>query len=369
MVTYALDVRFAQPGALDGAGRLLWNTVPEIGGALRDDERLVLLCRSEDADAWAAAAPGARLQALDAPIASLAQHGSWAAAVSASGADVVHYPQFDLPLLPPGVAGVATVHDLTALDEPSYFGPGRRWRALAAAALLQGTCARAAVVTTVSRAVANDLLARVPAMAGRVRVAEPGPSRLPAPLTATARERGLFVYVGNHRPHKRVELLLRSFARFRLEQPSARLVLMGRSDPRFPGVVDALRGPLGAGVSLFEGATDAALGEQLAAARALVFPSVGEGYGFPVVESLSLGTPAVVADAGALPEVLAGAGLVVPPNDEAAWTRALRRIHDDDDLWRTSAERARIVIAGLSWRGSAAKIVGAWRDARGSSVR
>lgn len=364
MVTYAFDVRFARPAALDGIGRALWNTVPAIAAALMSDERLVLISAAEDGAAWARHAPDARIHTLAAPIASLAQHGAWTDAVAASGADVVHYPQYDLPKVPPGVGVVVTVYDFTVVDEPGYFGGGvRRLRALAASALLAGTCARATILTTLSHAVAREIAARMPATAARVRVVEPGPSRLPPPRHTPGRERALFVYVGNHRPHKRVELLLRAFARYRAVRSDARLVLMGRSDARFPGVIDALRGPLGAGVTHVEGAADEEVARTLAAARALVFPSVGEGYGFPVIEALSLGTPAIVADAGSLPEVLDGAGLVVAPDDEEAWARALHRMDSDDDLWQAATERARIVVAGLSWERCATKLVAAWRDA------
>ena len=79
--------------------------------------------------------------------------------------------------------------------------------------------------------------------------------------------------------------------------PFASLVLVGRSDPRFPQVGNLVRGPLGAGVSIIDNADDTAVAGWLAAATALVFASRGEGFGFPVTEAFGQGTPAVVADA------------------------------------------------------------------------
>jgi glycosyltransferase involved in cell wall biosynthesis len=297
MRRFLLDVRFARPHALDGVGRALWNTVAALGDVLDHHERVGLMCHADDVDAWHRLAPFAEIHVLDVPVASLAQHAAWPRAVASAGAHVVHYPQYDMPLVPAGVASVATVHDFTTLDEPSYFGNMRGHRRLAAAALLAGTCARATTLTTLSNAVASEIIRRIPGTASRVRIVVPGPSRLPMPASAVERGRDVLVYIGNHRPHKRVPFLMRVFARYRAERPHARLLLIGRRDARFPEVIDALDGPLGAGVSLIEGANDAKVGEHLAQARALVFPSVGEGYGFPVVEALSVGTPAIAARA------------------------------------------------------------------------
>lgn len=75
----------------------------------------------------------------------------------------------------------------------------------------------------------------------------------------------------------------------------------------------------------------------LAMATALVFPSAYEGFGAPVIEAMALGTPVIVADSTALPEVVGSAGHVVPLDLEA-WTAAI----DDVTLQRTVwAQRGR----------------------------
>ncbi len=365
VTTFLFDVRFARPAALDGVGRFLWNVAHEVPEVLARDEALTLVCLHDDVDAYRQHVRGARIIPTRAPIASFVQYGAWPALVASVRPDVAHYPQFDMPLVPRGVAGVATIYDFTGVDEPRYFGAGRSWRRVAAQALLSSTCARAAVVTTLSDAVAHVIQERAPGLAGRVHVTKPGPSLLVGAPTAgamPARAPTSFVYVGNHRSHKRVDLLVRAFARVRCELPDARLTLMGRKDPRFP------LPPLGDGVTLIENATDDVIAHTLASARALVFPSVGEGYGFPVAEAQSLGTPAIVADAGSLPEVTDGAGVVVPRDDEAALARAIVTMARNEPLWRAASIRASVVHRGRSWQSAAASLVAAWRVARSRTL-
>ena len=78
----------------------------------------------------------------------------------------------------------------------------------------------------------------------------------------------------------------------------------------------------------------------LAAATVFVFPSRYEGFGFPPLESMSAGVPVVATAAGALPEVLGDAALLVPPGDGDALAAAMAGLLDDD------SERARLVAAG-----------------------
>ena len=336
----------------------MWATAAALPACLQSDERLVLLCLDDDEVAWRAHVPAARVMTTDLPIASVSQHLHWQHLVRDSGADVVHYHQFDLPLA--GVPAVACVHDLTVVDEPTYFGAGRSARRLAAAALLSGTCARADRIVTPSHASAAAIVRLHPRVAARLRVVVPGPSPPPKQPATTTVKPWDFVYVGNHRPHKRVELLLQAFQEVVARHPEARLTLIGRSDPRFPDVPRLARAAVG--VSLVEGADDDAVAARLQSASALVFASVGEGYGFPVVEAFATGTPVIVADAGSLPEVTGDAGLVVAKDDVGAWAAAMERLGGDAALRASLQAAARAQAARLDWRDTARQLVTVWRE-------
>ncbi len=80
-------------------------------------------------------------------------------------------------------------------------------------------------------------------------------------------------------------------------------------------------------------------------AGAAVFcqPSLMEGFGLSVLEAMASGVPVVVSDRGALPEVVAGAGLVVPPDAEHLWQALATLLGDEavaSDLGRRALERS-----------------------------
>jgi len=88
----------------------------------------------------------------------------------------------------------------------------------------------------------------------------------------------------------------------------------------------------------------------LSGAEALVYPSLYEGFGLPVLEAMACGTPVVASTAGALPEVLGDAALLVDPYKEDALAQAIRAAAEDQGtLRRRGLERA----ARFSWRRTA----------------
>ncbi|MCD2316039.1 glycosyltransferase family 4 protein [Sphingomonas sp. IC-11] len=80
-------------------------------------------------------------------------------------------------------------------------------------------------------------------------------------------------------------------------------------------------------------------------ARALLFPSLAEGFGLPVVEAMALGTPVLTANNGALAEVAGRSALLVDPVDEGAITQGIIRLDQDDNL------RSTLMMRGLERAG------------------
>src|SRR6185295_10057816 len=84
------------------------------------------------------------------------------------------------------------------------------------------------------------------------------------------------------------------------------------------------------GLRYHENANDAEVAELYASARASVFPTIAEGCGLPLLESLWMGVPCVCSDLPSLRENAAGGGCVLLPlNDRAAWKQALRSVVTD----------------------------------------
>ena len=100
----------------------------------------------------------------------------------------------------------------------------------------------------------------------------------------------------------------------------------------------------------------------LSRASVFVFPSVAEGFGLPVLEAFTLGTPVVHSDAPAVSEVAGGAGLEVARADPAHYPRrlaeAIRSVLEDPALAERLTIRGRERVSAYSWRDSAEQV---WR--------
>jgi glycosyltransferase involved in cell wall biosynthesis len=88
-------------------------------------------------------------------------------------------------------------------------------------------------------------------------------------------------------------------------------------------------------------------------AAVFAFPSLTEGFGLPPLEAMLLGTPALIAPCGAMPEVCGDAALYAAPDRPAEWTAALARLLADSSLRRALSQRGRLQAARYRWSDTA----------------
>ena len=100
-----------------------------------------------------------------------------------------------------------------------------------------------------------------------------------------------------------------------------------------------------------------------AAATALVFPSLYEGFGLPVLEAMACGTPAVVSRAAALPETAGDAALYAEAEDPEAIAAQILALVDDETLRASLIERGLARAAGFNWTRAASDTLDAYREA------
>ncbi len=293
--------------------------------------------------------------------------------------DVVHFPFSllgrDLPC-----ATVVTIHDLMWLTAPwlvdarpgmrrlrqRYYQRGMRW-----------ALATATRILTVSKATADAVLAARPDALDRLVVTHNAVSAAfcPARDVAASRRRvtellgtdaPYFLVVGKNEPYKAHHVALRAFAR--AARAFERLVLVQREN-RGRGLSRLVRElGLERRVIWAPELDRGDLVELLRHARALLQPSLLEGFGMPVLEAMASGCPVIASDTPALVEVLAGAGLHARVGDAADFARAIQRARDDtlrDELRARGLERAR----AFSWDATAATTLETYREARAAGPR
>lgn len=162
----------------------------------------------------------------------------------------------------------------------------------------------------------------------------------------------VFLMVGTIEPRKRHEVVLRAMETLWDGGSAARLLIMGREGWRVSGLSARLRAHPEAGRRLFwvEGPDDDALSLAYAGARALLFPSLYEGYGLPVVEAARAGLGSVCTNIPVLREVGGPGALYVPVDDPAAWAEMIGEVA----AGRRRPKPSRTVA--LSWPESAGQL-------------
>lgn len=152
----------------------------------------------------------------------------------------------------------------------------------------------------------------------------PGLAALAGSDAGARREPGMVLHVGNNSFYKQRTQVLRIYARMDAGSRRA-LVMLGA--PPTPGLLQ-LAGELGIATEVrwIDGADDTALAGWYQRASVLLFPSLYEGFGWPVLEAMSFGLPVVCSDAGSLPEVAGSAAECVAPDDVDGFARQADRL-------------------------------------------
>jgi len=101
----------------------------------------------------------------------------------------------------------------------------------------------------------------------------------------------------------------------------------------------------------------------VAGAKALVYPSLYEGFGLPLVEAMQCGVPVIASNASCLPEVLGGAGVLVDPNDPGSLKDRLLELMDDKDLATRLGEKSLKRSQDFSWKKCAQETLSVYKRA------
>ncbi len=229
------------------------------------------------------------------------------------------YPKLPWRKLP--CPAIHTIHDVLYLTHPAYRG--NRLRVWAAKARLAHALKRAALTWFDSRA-SMDACQSLFGHASNAIVRHLAVDAIFMPLTEKKEaDNPYFLFVGNGLPHKNLFLLLEA-----MNGVDARLVCVGvRHVER---MLAHCRDKTRDRIEFRQGVDDSGLLTLYRHAVALLQPSTAEGYGYPPLEAMACGAPAIVSDIPVLRETTGGAAMTCSADDVAAWRRAMQAMLDEN---------------------------------------
>jgi alpha-1,3-rhamnosyl/mannosyltransferase len=357
------------PGSVGGTETATVSLLREIAADPPDDIELTLYALDAFGQTYpdVVAAFPTRLARLTGRLRGVrvAAENSWLARQVKDAVDLVHHMGGVLPSVQ-GAPGIVTIHDLQPFDMPENFTSTKRTYLHRS---IPRSVRRASGIIAPTEFVRSGLVDRFGIARDRVSLAPWGvepPSSEVSVAQVQARyglPRRWFVFPSFTWNHKNHALLLRSFAAVAAREHDVMLVLTGGEGPAEQHVRDQIAGMGLSGRVRRTGLIPRR--DVLAIVRgavAMTFPSRYEGFGLPVLEAMSLGTPVLSSDAGALPEVTGGAAQLLPVDDPDAWVDAMTRMLEDGDERQRLVDAGHARVTGFSWRHTADCILDAYRS-------
>lgn len=275
--------------------------------------------------------------------------------------DLFHATDFTLPPTRPGTRALLTVHDLSFVRVPETASPSLK---AYLDVVVPRSVKRADHVLADSQATKDDLIALYHTPPDKITVLLSGvEARFKRVEDSAIRakyrlpERPYLLSVGTVQPRKNYVRLIHALAALRSRGHDVGLVIVGGKgwleDPIYATIqATGMRDY----VHLTGFADDADLPALYSGALITAQPSLYEGFGIPVLESMACGTPVLTSNLSSLPEVAGDAALTVTPTDQTAITEGLERLITDatlrSDLTRRGLER----VKAFTWEAAARQL-------------
>ncbi len=314
-----------------------------------------------------------RLVEVEAPGYSFREQASVLAAALRARVDLLHVPHYVLPWLFPRPM-VVTVHDIIHVLFPEFL-PSSLGFAYARLSI-RAAIRRARRVVTGSRTTAEDLKRLFGASEARLRVIphgvhaeflSAGDPAIDAALRARLGIDGPYLlHVGNHKPHKNAEGLLKAYQLLVHDGrgPVPPLLMVGGFPPDGELARRARAMGLGGAIRCLGHVERRELAAVFRGATVFVYPTLYEGFGLPVLEAMACGVPVVAGDVPAIREVAGDAAMRVNPRDVVELVAAVRHLLEQPELQGHLRDRGRARAVEFSWRRAAEATLDVYRTVR-----
>jgi glycosyltransferase involved in cell wall biosynthesis len=290
-------------------------------------------------------------------------------AAGRAGVDVIHAPAYTAPFWS-RVPVILTIHDVSYARHPEWYPYRRDWMRRA---FYRRSAHAAARIVTDSTFSAGEIADAYGIPAERITVAPLGvdPAFSPAPAGILGELPGgvappFLLHVGDLHERRNLAVVVEALIEARRHfgtLPVLSLVLAGVDH----GVGDALyeiasQADVPDAVIRLGPVSEEHLRALYRSAHALVYPSLYEGFGLPVLEAMASGTPVIASRAASIPEVVGNAAVLLDPLDVRGWTQAIVEVVNDHSLSARLREAGLLRAAQFTWERTARMTLDVYRS-------
>jgi glycosyltransferase involved in cell wall biosynthesis len=276
------------------------------------------------------------------------------------GYDLIHVPHFVVPRTRRGVRIVCTIQDVTPLVVGHLLSP------------ISSVYIRARIRWSI-RAADHLIFTSENTHRDVTRIFGPVPRYSVIPLAtekalppesifAVRHEFPFFLCVGRRRAHKNIDGILRAFAE--VARRSGCHLVFGGAEDKYDTTYRMMAAELG--ISDRVHFTGLLSSEELAAhyrsAVALVFPSLCEGFGLPILEAMTYGCPVITSNISSMPEVAGPAALYVDPSDPSSIARAMELVETQPAVRQELSEKGFERVQRFTWKNTAERTCEVYED-------
>ena len=361
-------------GARAGIGNYIYNLVKSLGQVDTYNKYRVFLNEDSFGEVMSSNQEAARIKLLGL--------GSWARILweqvnlpfilKKSDVDIMHFPDYAMPVVFEGIPSIITVHDLSFRVYPETFSKGKLYTKLL---LIKPSLKKARRIIADSHSTRKDLLEYYQVPENKIEVIPIGVNRqffrpmaeeevLEYCRLKNNLETGYILYVGTLEPRKNITALIKAFSLLKQDYKlSRKLVIAGGKGWLFEEIfrlVESLN--LNQDVIFTGYVPDAELPLLYNGAGVFVYPSLYEGFGLPPLEAMACGTPVVTSSVSSVPEVVGDAGLMVEPLNVEALSEAIYRVLNDPQLAAELSAKGIERAQKFSWAETARKTLAVYEE-------
>lgn len=282
-----------------------------------------------------------------------------AAALGKEQLDVYHSPANAIPLNYKGKS-VLTVHDLAIYDHPEWFPPKQEF---STRVVVPKSVYRAAKIIAVSKSTAESIERIFKIPKDKIRVIYEGFAKNNKKISSKEikqikkkfklNDKYIF-YVGTLEPRKNLASAIQAFdnllnAHYKKYQ-GYQFVIAGAKGWKYDDIFTAIAKSRSGYVKYINYISHKEKLALMQSAACFIFPSLWEGFGLPVLEAMSLGTPVITSKLSSLPEVVDKAGLLVNPNKALEIEKALAKLLNSSTLRKSLAKKGIQQAKKFSWK-------------------